>query len=364
MPETNLASASGRAEGLSVRAARALRRASGEAGGEQRGMRLELIHLDDALTGQRAFLDACAVRGAASLDLRREGRRVRLWGYDADLDRLEAKLRNASATADSSEPVLAFLGSGDFHHVSAMLIARAAARADRPFTVIHFDNHPDWVRCSSGMHCGSWVNRALETPNVAKVVTIGVCSRDLQHPEWKGGNLAALKDGRLELFAYAQPPSKVRGDYGAGASHRQDGERIRWTAIADMGVAVFAELLLARIETADIYVTLDKDALAPADAVTNWDQGKLSLDDVIGLIGRLAGQHRLIGADVVGDYSPPSYAGGAWPFVRKWGESIIDHPRVGVAAAAVAATNEATNLRLLDAFTDAMEGQGVARPPA
>ncbi|ADP70259.1 hypothetical protein Rvan_0985 [Rhodomicrobium vannielii ATCC 17100] len=318
-------------------------------------MRLELIHLDDAFVGQRAFLDACAERRAVSVDATADGPRVRLWGYDADLARLEAKLGASAGGADGG-PVLAFLGSGDFHHVSAMLIARAAATGSRPFTVVHFDNHPDWVRCSSGMHCGSWVNRALGIPNVAKIVTVGVCSKDLQHPEWKGGNLAALKEGRLELFPFAQAPSKVSGDYGAGASHRQEGGHVRWTCIEDIGLAAFGELLLSRIETADIYITLDKDALAPADAVTNWDQGKLSLDDVLRLIGRLAERHIIVGADVVGDYSAPAYAGGVWPYVRKWGESIIDHPRVALAASAVAATNEATNLRLLDAFTEAMRG--------
>jgi len=319
-------------------------------------MRLELVHLDNAFSAQRAFLDACAERAAVSVDALADGPRVRLWGYDADLARLEAKLGESAHRHGDGGPVLAFLGSGDFHHVSAMLIARAAADASRPFTIVHLDNHPDWVRCSSGMHCGSWVNRALATSNVAKIITVGVCSKDLQHPEWKGGNLTALKEGRLELFPFAQPPSKVRSDYGAGPSHRQEGGLIHWTSIADIGVAAFVELLLSRIETADVYITLDKDVLASPDAVTNWDQGRLSLGDVIALIHAVAGRHTIVGADVVGDYSAPSYAGGVWPFIRKWGESIIDHPRVALGPEAVAAANEATNMRLLAAFAAALKG--------
>ncbi|MBI4725186.1 MAG: arginase, partial [Rhodomicrobium sp.] len=157
-----------------------------------------------------------------------------------------------------------------------------------------------------------------------------------------------------ELFAYEQQPSAVSGGYGAGAGFRQEGHRMHWTCIADMGVAAFGDVLLSRIQTEAIYITLDKDVLVPADAVTNWDQGKLRLDDVTGMIRKLASHHKIIGADVTGDYSPVHYAGGVWPQVKKWGETSIDHPRVRKDAASIAATNEAANLRLLDTFTKAM----------
>jgi arginase family enzyme len=311
-------------------------------------MRLEVIHLDEGLTGQTAFLSACANREAKVIEVKDEARHIRLWGWDTDLKRVSSKLPGCDA------PTLAFLGSGDFHHVSAMLIERAASHAGEPFTVIHLDNHPDWVRRTHGMHCGSWVNRALSIPEVAKVITAGVCSRDLQHPEWKGGNLDALRKGRLELFAYEQPPSSVSGDYGTGASFHQDGRRLHWSCISDMGLATFAAVLLSRVQTAAIYITLDKDVLVLDDAVTNWDQGKLHLDDIIGLIRALASRYEIIGADVVGDYSPVHHAGGAWPFVKKWGETLIDHPRVRFDRALIAARNETANLKLLDTFAEAM----------
>jgi arginase family enzyme len=307
-------------------------------------MRLEVIHLDDALTSQPRFLDACEKRGAVSVDIREEAKRIRLFGKTAELDRVSKALPPVDG------PSLAFLGSGDFHHASAMLIERAAAYFREPFTVIHFDNHPDWVRFSGGMHCGSWVNRALSIPEVAKVITAGICSKDLQHPEWKGGNLAALRSGKLELFPYEQAPSSVRGQYGVGAGFRQHGSRIYWTCIGEMGLDAFADLLVSRVSTEAVYITLDKDVLVREDAVTNWDQGKLRLDDAMHLIRALAGKFSIFGADVIGDYSPVRYAGGPWRQVRKWGETLIDHPRVHLDASSIAATNEAANLRLLELF--------------
>ncbi|MBI4724311.1 MAG: arginase, partial [Rhodomicrobium sp.] len=103
-------------------------------------MRLEIIHLDEGLTGQAAFLSACAGREAVTVEARDEARYIRLWGWETDLKRVSSKL------PEYGGPTLSFFGSGDFHHVSAMLIERAASSAGRPFTVVHFDNHPDWVR--------------------------------------------------------------------------------------------------------------------------------------------------------------------------------------------------------------------------
>jgi hypothetical protein len=189
---------------------------------------------------------------------------------------------------------------------------------------------------------------------VTKVITAGVCSRDLQHPEWKGANLEPLRTGKLELFAYEQPPSRVSGDYGEGAGFRQEGRRLHWRCISDTGVAGFAEILLSRVAPGPVYITLDKDVLTTDEAVTNWDQGKMRLDDIIGLIWELGSGHPIIGADIIGDYSPIEYAGGIWPIIRKRGESFIDQPRVRLDTAVIAARNEAANLRLLEAFSAVM----------
>jgi hypothetical protein len=190
---------------------------------------------------------------------------------------------------------------------------------------------------------------------VIKVITTGVTSGDMKYPELKGGNLEAIRAGKLELYPLLNIASFVTGDYGAGASHAQDERRLHWTSIEGMGLAAFGQYLIQRITTEGVYITFDKDVLSTEAAVTNWDQGRLSLDDVTGLIKMIAERHSIIGADVIGDYSPVRHAGGLWAIVQKKGEGFIDHPRVKLAPEAIGALNEATNIRLINLFSELMQ---------
>jgi hypothetical protein len=201
------------------------------------------------------------------------------------------------------------------------------------------------------MHCGSWVTRALRIPEVAKIVTVGICSKDLQHPEWKGGALEAMACGKLEIFPYRQQPSAVSYDYGQGPGFKQLGRRIVWQTIEAMGLAAFRDILLKRIGTEAIYITFDKDVLAWGDAATNWDNGELRLGDVLGLIQALAAKHRIIGADVIGDRSAVELKGGWWTVLKKSGELAIDHRKPKLPADKWLAVNEAANLQILQAFS-------------
>lgn len=178
-------------------------------------MQLLLLHLDDALELQPDFVHSCQMAGAHEVDDKDSGRAIRLWGRRPDLDTVWRNLAKARPSTGEGAR-LCFMGSGDFHHVTALLLSQALENSRKAVTVIHIDNHPDWVHFDPGMHCGSWVNKALEQPLVKKVITLGVCSRDLRSPERKGANLVPLSDGRLELYPYEHPPSKVKSHYGSG----------------------------------------------------------------------------------------------------------------------------------------------------
>ena len=52
-----------------------------------------------------------------------------------------------------------------------------------------------------------------------------------------------------------------------------------------------------------IYLSIDKDALAPAFAATNWDQGSLSTETLKAIITKLAANHKIIGIDICGERS-------------------------------------------------------------
>ncbi len=50
-----------------------------------------------------------------------------------------------------------------------------------------------------------------------------------------------------------------------------------------------------------IYISIDKDALSPAHAATNWDQGSLDVAALKEIIAGLAASHKIIGVDICGE---------------------------------------------------------------
>lgn len=317
-------------------------------------MQLLLLHLDDALELQRPFIGACLNAGAREIHAENDGRAIRLWGNRNDFEAFGTKL-SRQMLQGRKDAHLCFMGSGDFHHVTALLLDVALQKDDRTVTVIHVDNHPDWVHFSGGVHCGSWINSALQHSRVNKVITLGVCSSDLQRPEWKGANLLPLSNGTLELYPYDHPPSRVTKDYGAGPSHLQHANDLRWKTIAATGEQNFIDHLLSRIKTDAVYLTIDKDVLVRDDAITNWDQGGMRLPYLLSLISTISKHHRIIGADVTGDYSIPAYSGALWTVFAKYAEILIDQPRKLRDLDQATGINSATNHALLETLAAGIE---------
>jgi arginase family enzyme len=299
-------------------------------------MRAVLLELDHALERQTMLADAVARGRGQVIDARDLGPRLRLWSLPAPLTELRRRL--AAALPPEAGPQLVFAGSGDFHHVTPLLVERALAGMGEPVTIVHFDNHPDWARFAPGWHCGSWVGRAARLEGVRKVVTVGVTSDDIAPRKAREGDLALVADGRLELFAWSGPEAAAPLSLGGG----------RWPTVAGLGEDDFLDRLDIAVPAGAVYVTIDKDVLRPQDAVTNWDQGQASLEFVEAAVRRVACGRRVVGADVVGDWSAPAYGAGplAW---LKHAEALLDQPRARPEAAALA-VNERANLRLLQLF--------------
>ncbi|WP_304165562.1 hypothetical protein [Phenylobacterium aquaticum] len=304
-------------------------------------MRPVILRLDDALDAQSDFARAVEGLGGRRLEARDLGPAMRLWSPAARLGDLRDRLGQDLPATERAD--LVFAGSGDFHHVSPLLIARAIAAAGGPVTVIHFDNHPDWIRFARGRHCGSWVGEAARLPGVAKVITLGVCSPDIGRGRARQGDVALLGSGQLELYAWQAPD---------GAAEVVLDDRA-WPTISGLGEAAFLDLLDRRVETRQVYVTLDKDVLAHDEAVSNWDQGQASLAFVIAALRRVASGRQVIGADVVGDWSRAVYGGTPGRAWTKRVEAYLDQPRHAPDPALARTINEAANLRLLDAFAEA-----------
>lgn len=289
-------------------------------------MKLRLLHLDGSLTAQ-PFLAALVEDGRAQLvNLMPDGGRLRLWACRSAMIDFRRRLCEEGPPAGTGAEVT-FMGSGDYHHLTAPLVARLPG----PLSVVHFDNHPDWGTWPPAYHCGSWVNRVLEMSHVAKVVTIGPCA-GVTWPQFKGANLKALASDRFELHPWRMGPGRVLGR-----------RPLRWTNLAGGDWTGFVENLARRLPTDAVYVTIDKDVLHPDEAVTNWNQGEMRLDHILEAIRALAARRRVVGVDVCGEYAPPRF-----DCVGKRLLACLDQPRPP--AAPDLARNGAANRRLVGAL--------------
>ncbi|ESQ85201.1 hypothetical protein AEAC466_05685 [Asticcacaulis sp. AC466] len=274
-----------------------------------------ILDLDAALDAQAHMLEEI-VGEATRVPARDLGPALRLWSRPPSLDALDLRTREATKGLG---PILVYAGSGDFHHVAALLIRRAVDQApERPMTVLHVDNHPDWVKFSPGMHCGSWAARVARFSGVRQIISIGMCSPDMQDSARKGADLSVVREGLLIPF-----PLRTQAKEECIVAGR------RIPTIETLGDALFLEQLDQLIGTDDLYVTIDKDVLSPLDAATNWDQGELRLSRLIGWLNHLIDGRRLRGADIVGDASDMVYGPGPWATTLKWIESCLDQPRQG-----------------------------------
>ena len=148
-----------------------------------------------------------------------------------------AKKQLLSLMEAASSYGIHFIDSGNYHYLSLLWLSKI----DTYFNLILFDHHPDNQPPSFGQitSCGGWVLEASETlPHLKNVYTFGVEDEPSQ-----------------DLISTDLP----------------------------------------------IYISIDKDVLSPAYAITDWDQGDMSLEHMISLISELVENRKLIGVDICGD---------------------------------------------------------------
>lgn len=227
----------------------------------------------------------------------------------------------------------AFLGSGDFHHLTHALIARQGPQ--RRFQVVVLDNHPDNMRFAFGIHCGSWVRRVAALPWVSHVHVLGITSTDVGAAHAWENYFTPLLRGKLTNWCVGVD---VRWAGHVGLAKRFLG----FDSVAAL-LDRFAEM--QRKDPQPTYLTIDKDVLSADAARTNWDQGRMSEAEMLRTIALF--RQRLVGSDITGDVSTYRYAT-AW---KRWLSAIDDQPDVsGAQLAEWQRQQHALNLRLLDAI--------------
>lgn len=263
------------------------------------------------------------------IDLRHWGPRLR---FVARRDEIETFARETSA-AISEARFLAF-GSGDFHHLTALWLRRFA---DQTIALVSFDNHPDWDVRPPRWACGGWINRALElAPTLSLASVWGLSGLEYWWPHRIFSNHRALRNGRLEVHAWADERRARSQPTLLASAMRPESWRERFTEFAH------------RLSGQRIYVTVDLDCLREDGAVTNWDSGRFTAEDLVWAIKELRGHANIVGGDLCGAWSMPVFARRGQALASRF-----DHPRLPARSEEV---TRATNLRAFAAIWPALRG--------
>uniref|UniRef100_UPI0022E22D81 arginase family protein n=2 Tax=Bacillaceae TaxID=186817 RepID=UPI0022E22D81 len=157
---------------------------------------------------------------------------------------------------------ITFIGSGNYHYVSHLLLEEI----NKPFTLILFDHHTDMNLQGANeqtlISCGSWVSFSLRNnDNLKKVIIIGPSSLTIHSNDCP----------YVEIFPI------------------------------DISHEVSIHTILSHIHTETIYVSIDKDVLDPKVTITNWDQGHMKLSRLLQFIHSLIMNKSIYGIDICGE---------------------------------------------------------------
>lgn len=161
---------------------------------------------------------------------------------------------------------ITLIGNGNYHYVTYLLLSEIR----QTFSLILFDHHTDLAFDDDVplISCGSWVSMALKTlPLLNRVVIIGA--------------------NTSTLFRASGIPDKV-------------------TVISEQEVRRLSPVDIVRairsvLPDGPVYISVDKDVLDPDNAVTNWDQGSMTLRQLLDVIRELKRLRPIVGEDICGE---------------------------------------------------------------
>jgi len=301
--------------------------------------RVRILNFDASLSQQHKILERFHPE---IIDLRSFSSLARLW-----LNKRTEKALKKSLPSNPQNSIN-FLGSGDFHHISSLLIEQLRD----PITVIVFDSHPDWDTLPPKTGCGSWVSRILKYPGVKNVILLGISSDDISTFNIQSANLKSLSQNRLEIYPYAHQETKVffRGvpqNVSIEVKRGIFSKEISWNELKGKDLAKFLPGVLQRLNTKNVYISIDKDCLKPEYSLTNWEKGKMTLDELLLMLRIIKENCHIVAADIVGDYSKINIQGRIKAICSR-----LDHPAdysaLAHPEAVINSVNAETNIKILD----------------
>lgn len=183
-----------------------------------------------------------------------------------------------------------FFDNGNYHYMSKIW----TDMVQEPFSLVVFDHHPDMQapRFGNILSCGGWIKKVLEENKfIDNVVIIGVANHlvdEIRAELSQAGDAGVLDKVKFikesELREIAAPTSFSR----TPTSFSRMRESLRSPTESGM-------------TEGRIYISIDKDALSPTYAATNWDQGSLDVASLKEVIEGLATSHKIIGVDICGE---------------------------------------------------------------
>lgn len=200
-------------------------------------------------------------------------------------DSLE-EIRNRLTTHHAHPFVL--IGNGNYHYVTYLLMERVK----QPFSLVLFDHHDDMMdRGEPLISCGSWVAFALRNnPYLEKVCLVGVNEQNMSPVMTQmNGDQPRVKwitEQRLQEIPLNEIASEIRTFLG---------------------------------QTEDIYISIDKDVLYKKEAFTNWDQGNMTLVQLLYILETLVQHYLVTGMDICGEYLfdyRNEYDSATWEYVK------------------------------------------------
>lgn len=220
--------------------------------------RITYLNFDNSLTGQ-SFLQKYPHQWIGCSDIPHTN------GFckEESLNEIRKRLQSNKASP------LVLIGNGNFHYVTYLLLERIK----KPFSLVLFDHHDDMKQdVLTLISCGSWVRYALERiSNLNKVVIIGV------NEENKTAKLTKIEEKRVHIITK---------------------QKVNKFSLYE----IIYEVRRFLREEKNIYVSIDKDVLFKTEAHTNWDQGNISLVQLLFLLENIVEHYQVVGIDICGEY--------------------------------------------------------------
>lgn len=208
---------------------------------------------------------------------------TKIVGTDCYCDDDAVKAINELIDGAETTAGIHFFDNGNYHYMSKLW----TDRIQESFTLIVFDHHPDMQppRFGGILSCGGWVLEVLENNKfVQNVIIIGVADRLVEEIQQEFAAALDTSDGKTK------------------SSLLQKITFIRENELNTLSPQTTLSSFVYRLSSPhSLYISIDKDALAPAYAATNWDQGSLTLDALKECISALAANHKILGIDICGE---------------------------------------------------------------